>query len=143
MNGSTAILMQQRRSGSILDVKSITAGENRHLARLLMARARELVAHVNRVSGEALLYLSECAGMWMLFGRPDEEAVDKLLLHGFTDAEDLARLVVRLEKGTFASAACGRRSEQKGVAAVGKRQATRSRCRAPQQAITGLAPDNN
>ena len=24
--------------------------------------------------------------------------VDKLLMHGFTDAEDLARLVVRLEK---------------------------------------------
>jgi len=49
----------------------------------------------------------------------------------------------RIEVGTFASAASGRESEQKGVAAVGKRQATRSRCRAPQQAITGLAPDNN
>ena len=34
----------------------------------------------------------------MLFGRPSEEDVDRMLMHGFTDAEDLARLVVRLEK---------------------------------------------
>lgn len=97
MIGNAMILTRQHRSGSILDVKSITADENRRLARFLMVRARELVAHVNRVAGEALLYLSECAGMWMLFGRPDEEAVDKLLLHGFTDAEDLARLIEKLE----------------------------------------------
>lgn len=98
MNGNAAILMQQRRLGSILDVKGITAGENRHLARLLMERARELVNSINRVAGEAILYLSECANMWMLFGRPSEEDVDRMLMHGFTDAEDLARLVVRLEK---------------------------------------------
>ncbi len=97
MNGNTAILTRQRRFGFAFDVKSITADKNRRLARLLMVRARELVAHVNRVAGEALLYLSECAGMWMLFGRPDEESVDKLLMHGFTDAEDLARLIEKLE----------------------------------------------
>ncbi len=97
MNGNAAILTRQRRFGSAFDVKSITADENRRLARVLMVRARELVGYINRVAGEALLYLSECAGMWMLFGRPDEESVDKLLLHGFNDAEDLARLVMRLE----------------------------------------------
>ena len=137
MNGNTAILMRQHRSGSILDVKSITVGENRHLARLLMARARELVNSINRVAGEAILYLSECVNMWMLFGRPSEEDVDRMLMHGFTDAEDLARLVVRLEQeirtveGTFASAAGGRGSEQKGVAAVAEREgaeATDTRC---------------
>ena len=98
MIGNAMILTRQHRSGSILDVKGITAGENRHLARLLMARARELVNTINRVTGEAVLYLSECVNMWMLFGRPSEEDVDRMLMHGFTDAEDLARLVVRLEK---------------------------------------------
>ena len=97
MNGNTLILDRGRQVCCGIEVRNLTADENRHLARVLMVRARELVAHVNRVAGEALLYLSECAGMWMLFGRPDEESVDKLLLHGFTDAEDLARLVMRLE----------------------------------------------
>lgn len=98
MIGNAMILTRQRRLDSILDVKGITAGENRHLARLLMVRARELVNSINRVTGEAILYLSECVNMWMLFGRPSEEDVDRMLMHGFTDAEDLARLVVRLEK---------------------------------------------
>ena len=98
MNGNAAILMQQRRLGSILDVKGITAGENRHLARLLMERARELVNSINRVAGEAILYLSECVNMWMLFGRPSEEDVDRMLMHGFSSVGDLARLVMRLEK---------------------------------------------
>ena len=98
MNGNTAILMRQHRSGSILDVKGITAGENRNLARLLMERARELVNSINRVAGEAILYLSECANMWMLFGRPSEEDVDRMLMHGFSSVGDLARLVMRLEK---------------------------------------------
>ena len=98
MIGNAMILTRQHRSGSILDVKSITAGENRHLSRLLMERARELVARFNRAAGEAVLYLSECLNMWMLFGRPSEEDVDRMLMHGFTDAEDLARLVMRLER---------------------------------------------
>ena len=79
-----------------------------------------MVNSINRVAGEEVLYLSECVNMWMLFERPSEEDVDRMLMHGFTDSEDLARLVVRLEnemrgvEGTFASAACGRGSEQKG-----------------------------
>ena len=98
MNGNAAILMQQRRLGSILDVKGITAGENRHLARLLMERARELVNSINRAAGAAILYLSDCAGLWMLFGRPSEEDVDRMLMHGFSSVGDLSRLVMRLEK---------------------------------------------
>ena len=98
MIGNAMILTRQHRSGSILDVKSITAGENRNLARLLMERARELVNSINRVAGEAILYLSECANMWMLFGRPSEEDVDRMLMHGFSSVGDLARLVMRLEK---------------------------------------------
>ena len=98
MIGNAMILTRQRRSGSILDVKGITAGENRHLARLLMARARELVNSINRVAGEAVLYLSECVNMWMLFGRPSEEDVDRMLMHGFSSVGDLSRLVMRLEK---------------------------------------------
>lgn len=98
MNGNTLILERGRQACCDIEVRNITAGENRHLARLLMARARELVNSINRVAGEAVLYLSECVNMWMLFGRPSEEDVDRMLMHGFTDAEDLARLVVRLEK---------------------------------------------
>ena len=98
MSGNTLILERGLQACCDIEVRNITAGENRHLARLLMARARELVNSINRVTGEAILYLSECVNMWMLFGRPSEEDVDRMLMHGFTDAEDLARLVVRLEK---------------------------------------------
>ena len=57
-----------------------------------------MVNSINRVAGEEVLYLSECVNMWMLFERPSEEDVDRMLMHGFTDAEDLARLVMRLER---------------------------------------------
>ena len=98
MNGNTLILERGRQACCDIEVRNITAGENRHLARLLMERARELVDSINRAAGVAILYLSDCAGLWMLFGRPSEEDVDRMLMHGFSSVGDLSRLVMRLEK---------------------------------------------
>ena len=79
--------------------QTLTAVQKRRLERALWHRARELVTHVNRAAEEEMLYLSECAGVWFLFGRPDKGSIDKLLLYGFCDVEDLSRLVIRLEDG--------------------------------------------
>ena len=98
MSGNTLILERGRQAYCDIEVRNITTGENRHLARLLMERARELVNSINRAAGVAVLYLSDCAGLWMLFGRPSEEDVDRMLMHGFSSVGDLSRLVMRLEK---------------------------------------------
>ena len=65
----------------------------------LWEQAHALVGVFNGAVGEDVLYLMECAGMWVLYGRPDEEAADKRLLWGFRNVDELTRLVLRLENG--------------------------------------------
>lgn len=65
----------------------------------LWEQARALVGVFNDTVGDDVLYLMECAGTWVLYGRPDEEAADKRLLWGFQSIDDLSRLVLRLQKG--------------------------------------------
>ena len=93
-----SVTMRERERNALDGVRFSSLGEKSRIEHILMERARRLVAYVNETAGEALLYLTECASVWMLFGRPDEMHMDKLLMHGFTDAEDLARLVIRLER---------------------------------------------
>lgn len=73
----------------------------------LWRQAQALVDVFNDTVGEDVLYLMECAGTWVLYGRPDEEAVDKRLLWGFRNADELTRLVLRLENGMWGVEACG------------------------------------
>lgn len=65
----------------------------------LWEQARALVDVFNDTVGDDVLYLMECAGTWVLYGRPDEEAADKRLLWGFRNVDELTRLVLRLENG--------------------------------------------
>ena len=65
----------------------------------LWEQARALVDVFNDTVGDDVLYLMECAGTWVLYGRPDEEAADKRLLWGFRNVDELTRLVLRLQKG--------------------------------------------
>ena len=65
----------------------------------LWQKVTGLVSEFNRVAGEDVLYLMECVGLWCLYGRTSEEAVDKLLLSGMKNIDDLVRLVVRLQEG--------------------------------------------
>ena len=65
----------------------------------LWQKVTGLVSEFNRVAGEDVLYLMECVGLWCLYGRPSEEAVDKLLLSGMKSIDDLVRLAVRLQEG--------------------------------------------
>ena len=73
----------------------------------LWEQARALVDVFNDTVGDDVLYLMECAGTWVLYGRPDEEAVDKRLLWGFRNVDELTRLVLRLENGMWGVEACG------------------------------------
>ena len=65
----------------------------------LWQKVTGLVSEFNRVAGEDVLYLIEYVGLWCLYGRPSEEAVDKLLLSGTKNIDDLVRLAVRLQEG--------------------------------------------
>lgn len=67
--------------------------------KVLWEMANGLVREINRTVGEDALYLMECLGTWLLYGRPTEEDVDKLLLCGGMEVEDLTRLACRLQKG--------------------------------------------
>lgn len=69
------------------------------LENALWMQARALVGDFNATVGADVLYLTRYADMWVLYGRPDEEAADKRLLWGCADVEGLARLVIKLENG--------------------------------------------
>ena len=69
------------------------------LENALWVQARALVGDFNATVGADVLYLTRYADMWVLYGRPDEEAADKRLLWGCADVEGLARLVIKLENG--------------------------------------------
>lgn len=68
------------------------------LERVLYSQAEVLVSEFNRAVGSEALYLASFVGSWILYGRPTQEDVDKSLLHGRIDVDDLAKLVDRLER---------------------------------------------
>jgi hypothetical protein len=63
----------------------------------LRSTVKGLVECFNRTVGEDVLYYTECANFWRLFGRPTEYDADKLLADGLVTVEGLARLVCRLQ----------------------------------------------
>jgi|GEM_PF-2419754 len=69
------------------------------LKRKLWRMANDLVREINDAVGEDALYLMECLGTWLLYGRASEEDVDKLLLCGRMNVDGLVRLAGRLQGG--------------------------------------------
>ena len=69
------------------------------LLRILWRECCRLVEVFHRGVGEPLLYLTECAGLWFLYGRTAPGVGDKALLWGAMDADDLTRLAARLREG--------------------------------------------
>ena len=67
------------------------------LTKRLRRLVRVLVARINAAAGWDMLYLTECAGVWFLYGRVRKSGIDKLLLRGYMDVDELTRLVVRLQ----------------------------------------------
>ncbi len=97
MSGNAAILAREGNEDMLVGVAYLQRIERKRLTAGLRARAVSLVEQINREAGQAMLYFNECAGIWFLYGRPQETAVDKLLLYGASDVEGFARLVARLE----------------------------------------------
>lgn len=86
--------------GNVLTMPVRSAERDPRLINALRARARRLIDYINGVVGQAMLYYTENAGTgtWFLYGRPSEDAIDRLLLHGATNVDGFARLVARLQE---------------------------------------------
>lgn len=85
---------------NVLTAPVRSAERDPRLIDALRSQARRLIDYINGVVGRAMLYYTENAGtgMWFLYGRPSEDAIDRLLLHGATNVDGFARLVVRLQE---------------------------------------------
>ncbi|MBE6702139.1 MAG: hypothetical protein E7585_01850 [Ruminococcaceae bacterium] len=69
------------------------------LVNCLYDAVKYIVAALNEVAKEDILYLTACVGMWTLYGRVKKNAPDKLLASGVMDVDDLVRLISRLNEG--------------------------------------------
>ena len=57
------------------------------------------VEEINSAVGGAMLYVSEWAGLFALYGRPSSCERDRLMMCVVADVDGLARLWLRLAKG--------------------------------------------
>ena len=78
-------------------ITEITPEERRCLERALLTYAYDQIGTFNQAVNEEVLYLVTFGGRWILYGRPDEEDVDKPLMYGVLVLEDLLRLGFKLE----------------------------------------------
>ena len=75
----------------------MTVLEKARFERYLLKWAHELVRKINMTIRAEVLYLVSFAGMWVLYGRPTEQDVDRALLYGIDQTDDLVKLISRLE----------------------------------------------
>lgn len=75
----------------------MTVLEKARFERYLLKWAHELVRKINFTVRAEVLYLVSFAGMWVLYGRPTEQDVDRALLYGIEQTDDLVKLISRLE----------------------------------------------
>lgn len=94
---SEQCLRHSRDKGVKICREGLSRAEERMMIEGLRVLVRGLIADYNRAVGDAVLYFTECLGIWVLFARQNDGS-DKRVATGFATVESLSALVEIMEK---------------------------------------------